>query len=142
MSLNGMQRLWNDEDRKAVAILLRGGASASDVGNALGLTRNAAIGRIARDPDLHKLMRPGNPVRPSNYVPLHSKVKVTAPSLPPPEPPRPKGNPMPLAATGTKWCKWPIAFDPEVEGTFWCCGAAVMPGDVYCAYHRNRARPG
>lgn len=141
MTLAGTNRLWNDDDRQTVANMLSEGASARLVGEALGLTRNAAIGRIARDPELHRLMRRSDPPKPGSYVPLHRSPMRAAPSLPPEEPPRAK--PVPLIATGSRLCKWPIGFDLAAEGHYWCCGAQVKPGDIYCAFHRAKAkRPG
>jgi len=147
MGLNAPQRLWSDDDRHKVAGLLVDGASASEVGKAMQLTRNAAIGRIMRDKELHQLMsrrpRQHHPVMHRPITHLHTSARRVEPLLPPPEEeaePNP-GLLMPIADTGSQWCKWPVKQAPEeVPGGYWCCGAPVGRGDVYCPHHRKIAR--
>lgn len=144
MSLCAPQRLWSDDDRKQVAGLLIDGASAAEVAKIMSLTRNAAIGRICRDPELHPLMRRARQQTPVLHIPR-------PPRRMPPRPPK-RAEPvlmaaepvpdrlMPLVDTGSQWCKWPVMHDPEVKGGVWCCGAPVRFGDVYCQHHRTQAR--
>ena len=138
------QRLWSDDDRKVVAGLLLEGASASQVGKALDISRNAAIGRISRDPELHPLMRHGGH---SGTTTIHHKHPWRSVPRPPTEPVPPDPEPvpeeelMPLIATGKMHCKWPVRADPKVLGGQLCCGRPVRTDEVYCEEHRKRARP-
>lgn len=140
MGLNAPQRLWNDDDRKIVAGMLLGGATASQVGKALDISRNAAIGRISRDPFLHPLMRSGGSTT------IHHRPAWRATPRPPtePVPPDPEPEPdeqlMPLIATGNTRCKWPVRADAMALGGVLCCGRPVKPDQVYCEQHRQKAR--
>lgn len=137
------QRIWTDDDRKIVADLLLEGASASQVGKAMSLSRNAAIGRISRDPELHPLMRTGGTPRGTT---IHHRPAWRAAPRPPtePVPPDPEPEPdeqlMPLIATGSTCCKWPLRADPVALGGVLCCGRPVKPDQVYCERHREKAR--
>lgn len=136
------QRIWSDDDRKIVAGLLIEGASASMVGKALDISRNAAIGRISRDPLLHPLMRSGIPRGTTIH---HIPAWRTAPRPPtepvPPDPePEPDEELMPLIATGNNHCKWPVRADANALGGVWCCGRPVRADKIYCERHREKAR--
>jgi len=138
------QRIWNDDDRKIVAGLLLEGATASQVGKALDITRNAAIGRISRDPLLHPLMRSGMPHGGTTIHHRHPwRNAPTPPTEPvPPDPePEPDEQLMPLIATGSTRCKWPVRADAKVLGGVLCCGRPVKRDRVYCEQHRQKARP-
>jgi hypothetical protein len=144
-----------------VKALLAKGATASIVAREMGIGRNAALGRIYRDPEMAlvgwhhrpkpKLQRPPRqpkPKQPSSPKPaVAAMVTVTgdvvqsicAPVAPPPAPKPALAHPMALIGTGRRWCKWPVAADSRVLGGFLCCGCRSLPGDVYCAEHREKA---
>ncbi|MCM0751002.1 hypothetical protein DEA98_14660 [Brucella pseudogrignonensis] len=52
---NHPNRLWTDERKLSVATLLREGLSAGQIGNRLGVSRNAVIGVIHRDTMLSEI---------------------------------------------------------------------------------------
>lgn len=151
------QRKWTDEQRQAVKEMLAKGATASVIARAMNLSRNQALGRIYRDPELAlreyprrpKVNRlPRSPALPKKTRPSPASAAmvaeagdvVTAPIVAtpaPPEPPRSSPHMMPLIGTGTRWCKWPVAADSRVLGGFLCCGVRSLPGDVYCQCHRD-----
>jgi hypothetical protein len=156
------QRKWDNEQRQAVKDMLAKGATASVVARAFHLTRNQALGRIYRDPEmtLRGYSRPPKishqPRPPSskktarpvsrNVVMVAAAGDVVAapaavaPPAPPPEPPKTSANMMALIGTGKRWCKWPVAMDSRVLGGFLCCGARSLPHDVYCQCHRDLAK--
>ena len=137
------QRIWSEDDRKILAGLLIEGASASQVGKALDISRNAAIGRISRDPYLHPLMRHGG--RPGSTIhhqhPWRSMPRPPTEPVPPDPEPEPDEQLMPLIATGNTRCKWPVRADALVLGGVLCCGRPVKRDEVYCEQHRKKARP-
>ena len=137
------QRFWSDDDRKKVAALLIEGASAAQVGEVVGISRNAAIGRISRDPLLHPLMR--NPSASFTTVhhlhPWRNAPRPPSEPIPPDPEPEPDEQLVPLIATGSTRCKWPIRADPAALGGMLCCGRPVKADQVYCEIHRKRARP-
>lgn len=139
------------------------GYSASMVGERLGCSRNAVIGKV------HRLKLP----KPSmKLAPLRQRVKAETPQPPPQEhpkllplprrggkPPRlpaapvvilpPRSEPavMPdipgsrvvtLEMRGHHQCRWPV----NDGGPFLYCGAPRVSGQSYCAHHmRIRLRP-
>lgn len=36
----------------------------------------------------------------------------------------------------TNECKYPVNFDPEVQGLWLFCAEATVPGEVYCKKHK------
>lgn len=154
------QRKWTEVERETVKALLAKGATASTVAREMGIGRNAALGRIYRDPEMAlvgwakrpkpKVPRPPRYFqrKPSSPKPaVAAMVNVTgdvvqsicAPVEPPPAPKPALAHPMALIGTGKRWCKWPVAADSRVLGGFLCCGCRSLPGDVYCEEHRAKA---
>lgn len=139
--------------------MLAKGATASAVALEMHIGRDAVIGRIYRDPEM---TLPGytfrraqgmtkSPPRPPRKVIVNARIQVEpltgaivcTPVEPPPPPPvfKPSApHPMALIGTGRRWCKWPVEEAHRVLGHFFCCGAQVLPGDVYCDKHRELAR--
>jgi hypothetical protein len=71
--------VWSSDQEHQVVAMLLDGLSASAIAARFDLTRNAVIGRIARNPDLHKYVRrtPGKQTArlpPKN--PFKEKIKV------------------------------------------------------------------
>src|SRR5262245_5014558 len=69
--------LWDERERQLVLHMLVTGASAGKIADYFHITRNAAIGRISRDQELHDHhvkfgKKPGNPKPPKK----ERKVKV------------------------------------------------------------------
>jgi hypothetical protein len=142
--------------------MLANGATASVVAKAFHLSRNQALGRIYRDPELAlrdyprkpKISRPprilSEPKKQARPAPHNAAMVAEAgevitapiPATPaPPEPPKSSPHHMALIGTGTRWCKWPVIADSRVLGGFLCCGARSLPGDVYCQFHRDKSAP-
>lgn len=148
---------WSERDRKKVKRLLANGATGAVVAREMGISRNAALGRIWRDPQMkltwgthHKprakkttQSRPKQPSPDPNpqTVPVSppgvSVCRPVAVKTPVPVTAHGKGRPMALIGTGRRWCKFPIREDAETLGHFLCCGHLSLPGDVYCKCHRD-----
>lgn len=153
------QRKWNDEQRQAVKALLAKGATGGVVARAMSITRNQAIGRIRRDPEMElrgflrkpKVNRtPSSPPQPKAPRPARQNVVTvaavgdiqplpTTPVVPAKPEPKDHCHAMALIGTGRRWCKWPVATDSRVLGGFLCCGDHTLPQDVYCSKHRRLA---
>jgi hypothetical protein len=141
-SLSSPPRLWSQEQEQVVVAMLADGLSASVIAARFDLTRNAVIGRIARNPELHKFVRRTPGKQTATPPPKKSREKFTviiretrARSTVPPM------RPMPLIDTGSRFCKWPIEDNEAVLGGILCCGRLVSFGAVYCGPHLEAARP-
>jgi hypothetical protein len=158
-------RMWTDEERETVMHLLDSGVPASIIAEEFGITRNAAIGRIARDKELHahqthirkpKKVKPIKPVR----LPINPDARAVdmamalvsfiaakrggkePPPVQPSRPAKPAMRLLPLMKLGANQCRWPVKDAPEVPGGHLFCGADTAFGESYCAYHKQMAQPG
>lgn len=153
--------VWTDEKVKLLVQLWESGQSITQIGKALGMTRNAVVGkahRIGLAKRASPIMRSEKPAQP-RVAPAHGgghSAHAAAPSpAPRPAPVRVKeehaaspapahqGNqltPAMLAAltpaTGPR-CKWPIG-DPKTAD-FDFCSHVALPGKPYCAAHCAQA---
>ena len=95
------------------------GLSISQIGERLGVTRNAVAGKAHRL-NLRK-----------RQSPITKKPKKAV------EPETPKDLPLRLALRGIQWsrskCVWPSGDPKTVEFSF-CC-EAIVPGKPYCSEH-------
>jgi hypothetical protein len=132
---------WTPTEYGKVATMLQRGASAGEIGNAMKISRNAATGRIMRDPFLaelwHRHHRGKGGSHPNNIA------KATSPrlaDLAPRHPPQPKrapaakqehaaaGEPMRyfrevvLCFGGEKCLDWPFAKNGPGYGKLWING--------------------
>lgn len=145
------QRKWTDEQRQEVKALLEQGATALMVARAMNIGRNAALGRIWRDPELSltgfsakqkrrlssRKPRPPRAI-PARLSPVGDVPKPSATATPPDPVDQPiSSHRMALIGTGRRWCKWPVAMDTSIIGGIVCCGDQTESGDVYCWHHRN-----
>jgi GcrA cell cycle regulator len=147
---------WTDADRDRVAALLIEGRSMGRIGQLMGLSRSAAIGRIYRDAELHRQLERETTRR--KAVQLGDKVKKAIRSmveplkkptlqsrpLPPDPPPPPLRNPdvslKLLFELGPADCRFPVGESRQVIGGFLFCGEAKAEhSPAYCAYHHHRA---
>lgn len=147
------QKLWTEEEHRAVASLLLDGKSASKIGEAVGRSRNAVIGFCHRNADLRSLLsKPEAAVR-RYFHPPGAKVKTA----PPPKPPKSAMQPAAPVAPPVSWrstqpapqprhlkpigkleaqeCRWPVLWHAKAIGGFLCCGRDVDGERVYCAEH-------
>ena len=110
---------WTEERLEMLKALWEEGLSISQIGERLGVTRNAVAGKAHR-PNLRK-----------RQSPIAKKPKKAV------EPETPKDLPLRLALRGIQWsrskCVWPSGDPKTVEFSF--CGEAIVPGKPYCSEH-------
>ena len=118
--------VWTDERLEELKKLWAQGLSISQIGEALGVSRNAIAG---------KAHRMGLPKRPSPI----SKPKAEKPKVVPVV--EEKDLPLRLELRQLVWsrskCCWPTG-DPKKNG-FVFCGDTVVPGKPYCLPHCKEA---
>ena len=118
--------VWTDERLDELKKLWAEGLSISQIGEALGVSRNAIAG---------KAHRMGLPKRPSPIS--KSKAEKAEPVVKEEE----QKLPLRLELRQLVWsrskCCWPTG-DPKKNG-FVFCGDAVVPGKPYCLPHCQEA---
>lgn len=118
--------VWTDERLEELKKLWTQGLSISQIGEALGVSRNAIAG---------KAHRMGLPKRPSPI----SKPKAEKPKVEPVV--EEQDLPLRLELRQLVWsrskCCWPTG-DPKKNG-FVFCGDTVVPGKPYCLPHCKEA---
>jgi len=118
--------VWTDERLEELKKLWAKGLSISQIGEALGVSRNAIAG---------KAHRMGLPKRPSPI----SKPKAEKPKVEPVV--EEQDLPLRLELRQLVWsrskCCWPTG-DPKKNG-FVFCGDTVVPGKPYCLPHCQEA---
>ena len=118
--------VWTDERLEKLKELWTQGLSISQIGEALGVSRNAIAG---------KAHRMGLPKRPSPISrPKVEKLKVGVHAVT-------ENLPLRLELRQLEWsrskCCWPSG-DPKKNG-FVFCGDAIVPGRPYCLTHCQEA---
>ena len=121
---------WTEERLKKLRDLWDKGLSISQIGEELGVTRNAIAGKA------HRL---GLPKRQS---PISSKAKKAAAKPAEEKKAVPTRElPLRLALRKITWsrsaCAWPTGDPKTVEFSF--CGAKIVPGKPYCQEHCDLA---
>ena len=120
---------WTEERLAQLRSLWDEGLSISQIGDALGVSRNAIAG---------KAHRMGLPKRPSPISKTASETKKLAKPKPQAEP---VNLPLRLELRKLQWsrskCCWPTG-DPKLSG-FSFCGERVVPGKPYCLPHCEEA---
>lgn len=133
---------WTDERIEQLKKLLADSLSASEIGAALGISRNAVIGKVHRAG--LAFARPGG--RPAaglafikpNYEPKRiraKRLKANAAALIHPVAdlePEIVANPIELAELELHHCRWPV--DGAGLATMFC-GASQVEGVSYCPRH-------
>ncbi|HLT77918.1 MAG TPA: GcrA family cell cycle regulator [Ferrovibrio sp.] len=146
--------VWTDEKVKALVQLWESGQSITQIGKALGMTRNAVVGkahRIGLAKRASPIMRSEKPAQPRQPVQRHEATHHAAPAAPrtvqvreeqaaAPAGQQSQLTPAMLAAltpsSGPR-CKWPIG-DPKTTD-FDFCSSVALPGKPYCAQHCAQA---
>ncbi len=121
---------WTDERITELKRLWDAGHSASHIGKALGVSKNAVIGKSHR----LKLSPRPSPIRRS------MTPRAARPAPAPKRVPKPLARPIMRATRahgGSSSCLWPIG-DPSTP-EFHFCGAEAVPGKPYCLEHCARA---
>jgi len=128
-SMTEAANAWTEERLEQLRKLWDEGLSISQIGDALGVSRNAIAG---------KAHRMGLPKRPSPISKSATEVKKPAKAKPPAEP---VNLPLRLELRKLSWsrskCCWPTG-DPKKTG-FSFCGDPIVPGKPYCLAHCEEA---
>lgn len=140
---------WTKERVEQLTQLAADGLSASQIGAELGITRNAAIGKIKRDKLEWNCRRPDpQKIRTRPRLPVQSAVILRKPivAMPEPEPlpatsgPTEHSRSVPITDLFADECKWPVGED---NGRHLFCGARKEfpdhPDLNYCAAHARMA---
>ena len=134
---------WGDSELRLLRQLWRDGMGTREIGQRLTRSKNSVIGKARRmglEPRPSPLgVHPGQPLpaprpRPQPSPPrprLEPQQKCAMgrrpPAPPPPAPPQPPAAP----SSDVRQCMWPTS-----DGRPWTfCGAACVPGRVYCLAH-------
>jgi GcrA cell cycle regulator len=124
--MSDTSNVWTDKRLEELKKLWAQGLSISQIGEALGVSRNAIAG---------KAHRMGLPKRPSPI----SKPKAEKPKVEPVV--EEQELPLRLELRQLVWsrskCCWPTG-DPKKNG-FVFCGDTVVPGKPYCLSHCKEA---
>lgn len=131
---------WNTETETTLANLWGEGLSAGKIGKALGVSRNAVIGKAHRMGLQRRAVaaavvavKPAASVR----VPAHKARALLAaviivPML------RDDGAPVTLLSVRDGECRWPVGPVPA-GGAMQVCGHTAKTGKPYCTAHAARA---
>lgn len=142
---------WLDAATQHLRRLWAEGMGTREIGEALGIGKNAVIGKARRlglAPRPSPLgVHPGQPLPPPRPRPHYAKTQppprpklvlepqqraslAGRPPAPPATPPAPP-QPPPAEPAEVRQCMWPTS-----DGRPWTfCGARCAPGRVYCAEH-------
>ncbi len=116
---------WTDERLEKLIKLWDKGLSISQIGEELGVTRNAVAGKAHR----LKLPKRQSPIAKTSAKKAPKKVETSV------------ELPLRLALRQIKWsrskCVWPHG-DPK-KTDFGFCSEPIMPGKPYCAKHCDLA---
>lgn len=142
--------VWTDETVKALVQLWESGQSITQIGKALGMTRNAVVGkahRIGLAKRASPIVRSEKPAQPKPAPAPRAAAPAAAKVASAPSHPQPAAQPQPqqltaamlaalTPATGPR-CKWPIGDPKSAEFDF--CTKVALPGKPYCAEHCAQA---
>ena len=119
---DNLASVWTEDRLTDLTRLWTEGLSITQIGLALGVSRNAVVGKV------HRM---GLPKRQSPIV------KSDKPRVPKAPIERRRTVPLSLEQWDRNTCSWPIG-DPKSE-SFSFCGDHVAPGRPYCTVHCAKA---
>lgn len=152
---------WTDEELKTLRGYVSEGHSFSEIASALGRSRNACIGKAAREgirssspdkggrPSAAKTAPKPKPepkinrfkpfIEPKKPAPLPIQPRIQAPEDPLPKLNEvlPESRCLSLIERREAHCKWPIG-DPRAPGFFYCA-ADLYGSSAYCRQHHRLA---
>ena len=115
---------WTDERLEKLRDLWAKGLSISQIGEEMGVTRNAIAGKA------HRLGLPKrqSPISKSASKPVKGDASAIEPT---------RELPLRLALRNIQWsrskCMWPTGDPKTVAFSF--CGKPILPGKPYCSDH-------
>jgi len=129
---------WSKERLKELEVLWKKGTPISQIGDLLGVSRNAVAGKASR----LGLPKRESPISKSKTPSKSRKAaKKKAPPIIPEQVVEVENLPLRLELRDLKWsrntCSFPSG-DPKHSG-FSLCGEPVVPGKPYCAPHCEEA---
>ena len=133
---------WTDQVIARLRALWDEGHSTAEIGERLGCSKNAVIGKAHRlelPPRQSPIIRAAGAPAPKRYVapPVPQRVAPPPPAAirPPPEPARPVVQVIvsPPRRAHALPCCWPVG-EPGTPD-FHFCGAEALPGRPYCEPH-------
>jgi GcrA cell cycle regulator len=126
---------WTEERVEDLKRLWGAGHSASEIGEVIGVTKNAVIGKAHR---LKLSSRPSPIHRSPTGTPKPKRTRLPRPMVQSKAAPAPapvvRAVPLQL---GNQSCLWPIG-DPG-DANFHFCGSAAVVAKPYCPEHCARA---
>jgi len=125
---------WTPERIATVTRLWNEGLTTAEIGRAIGMSKNAVVGKA------HRLQLPPRPSPIRQGKSASSPKRMTNGRKPSPVAVVPQARPRAPAAPvtlGSASCKWPIGH-PD-EPSFHFCGERALLGKPYCLAHYRRA---
>ncbi len=116
---------WTPEKIKSLKKLWQKGKSTVEIGKALGISKNAVVGKVHR---LELAARPS----PIKVNPAKAAAKAT-PAKPTKSTGKKKNEVVTLMDLKLTSCRWPIG-DPK-DANFHFCGKTTQTGKSYCPEH-------
>lgn len=133
MSADSHQLGWTAERVARLKQLWAYGWSCSRIGDDLGVTRNAAIGKLHRMKDVERRPNPTVKKEPRQPSPKVRAADVVASPMTETTP----GGSKALLDLASGDCRYPYG-----NGPFLFCAAAALPESPYCAFHRSVCHEG
>jgi GcrA cell cycle regulator len=136
-----MANLWTQALTDRLKNLIASGLSTRQIGQQLGLTRNAVIGKS------HRLGLRGKPMTVVSLVslpvkrPREAREDDTPPVVPPCLPSSILSRVDRLLRLKASECRWPIG-DPRDRDFHFCCQPRAGVNSAYCAMHKRIAHRG
>lgn len=136
---------WSDERIDRLRTLFADGLTARQIGDELGCSRNAVLGKIHRlgwwrsEEELKQARGPKPEHDGARVARMISARATRSPPLPPPpKPPKHVAGNKTFFELGLRDCRWPLG-DAVTPARFFC-GAKALPDKPYCDKHDRISR--